>query len=79
MHDVRTMTHQELIALRRSGHEWTREERAVLHGDCSDTYRDRHKAAAAELVRMLDAGEYLTKSDAKRARALKRDPWWRAQ
>lgn len=64
---------EELSALKKSGREWTRFERAILHGDTSDDYKNRHIHANDELIARLDAGEKLSKDDAKRARRIKRD------
>lgn len=58
----------ELSALRQSGREFTPYERAVLHGDSSDAYRNRHLAAENELVERYEQGLPLSKHDKKRAR-----------
>ena len=64
---------EELSALKKSGREWTRFERVILHGDTSDDYKNRHIHANDDLIARLDAGEKLSKDDAKRARRIKRD------
>lgn len=74
--DFSKLTTSELQAIRRT-REFTYQERAVLHGDTSAEYQSRGDSYNSELVRRLDAGEYLTKADAKRARAIKRGDFGR--
>ncbi len=50
----------------------TREDRQRLWGDPRDLRALADNSHAAELIRRLDAGEYLTRADAKQARKLKR-------
>ena len=70
---IEGQTVEELSALKKSGREWTRFERAILHGDTSDEYANRHIHANDDLIARLDAGEALSTADAKRARRIKRD------
>ena len=65
-------TAHELAAMARAGRKWTPAERVVLHGETWDAFQNRHIDANDALVARLDAGEPLTKEDAKRARYIKR-------
>lgn len=66
-------TAPELAAMAHAGREWTRAERAVLHGDSSPEFKERHIAANDELIARLDTGQKLSKTDARRARWIKRE------
>lgn len=66
-------TAHELAAMARAGRKWTPAERHVLHGDTSDDFKNRDITHNDALVRMLDAGETMTKDAAKRARFIKRE------
>ncbi len=69
----RALSQDEMLAIKRSGHRWTPEERGVLFGDSSPDFANRHGSYENELIRRLDCGEYLTKCDRKYARRLKRE------
>jgi hypothetical protein len=61
------------IAIATPKHLRTMRQKGIIFGDCNPT-RDHEKyvAHANELVRRLDAGEWLSKADTKSARYYKK-------
>lgn len=52
----------------------TKQQKALIFGDCNPNLKiETYRLRSNELVRRLDAGEYLTKADKKEAKKLKKE------
>lgn len=67
------MNTEAQIAISTPKHLRTDAQKAIIFGDCNPNRQyEAYLSVAAELVRRLEAGEWLSKADAKSARYYKK-------